>query len=369
VTSSAARPYKAMVLAAGEGRRLRPLTVFRAKPAIPLLGGSPIECAMELLRRARVNEVVVNLHHNPETIEETLARTDWGGDFKLRYSREVEILGTAGGLKQAERWLSDGTFVLLNGDTIADTDLAALVDWHRARSAEATLLLRPKPAGSAYTEIGLDDDARIVSIGKTGTGKNGETDSGLMFAGLWALEPTVFRRLTASRFARLEMDLLPKLILEGTAFGLVADFPWFDIGTPDRYLKACEEMARGDIFRSTWRVAPHESPTDSTGQLVLAGPNTSIDPEAHFSGTCVLGANCRVERGARLRGAVLWDGVTVGDSALVRDSVIANDVSLAPASRTVNKLVARLRRGSGDDRVPVRAREIAGDYVVASIKA
>jgi len=354
-----------MVLAAGEGRRLRPLTVFWAKPAIPLLGGSPIECAMELLRRAGVSEVVVNLHHNPETIEETLARTDWSKDFVLHYSRETEILGTAGGLKQAEDRLSDGAFVLLNGDTVADTDVAALVDWHRERSAEATLLLRPKPAGSGYTEFSLAEDGRIVSVGK-----KGETGSALMFAGLWVLEPTIFQRLSADRFARLEVDLLPKLILEGTTFGRVAEFPWFDIGTPDRYLQACQEIAGSGIFRSTWRVEAVESlPSSPSGTVVLAGPNTSIDPEAHFTGTSILGADCRVERGARLRGAVLWDGVTVGDSALVRDSVIANGVSLAPASRTVNKLVARLRRGLREDRASIRAREIAGDYVVASIKS
>ncbi|HEX9724696.1 MAG TPA: NDP-sugar synthase [Vicinamibacteria bacterium] len=357
-------PLRAMVLAAGEGRRLRPLTVFRAKPAIPLLGGSPIECAMDLLRRAHVSDVVVNLHHNPETVEETLAKTDWGRDFALHYSREVEILGTAGGLKQAEQWLSEGTFLLLNGDTVLDTDVTALVDWHRARAAEATLLLRPKPPGTGYTELSLAEDGRIVLIGK------GEVSPALMFAGLWVLEPTIFQRLTAGRFARLEVDLLPKLILEGTVFGFVAELPWFDIGTPEAYLRACEEMARSGVFRTTWRAEVVESlPNSPPGSLVLAGPNTSIDPEARFTGTSILGANCRVERGAHLRRAVLWDHVTVGDSALVRDSVIASDVSLAPASRTVNKLVARLRRGIRDDRSSIRAREIAGDCVVAPIKS
>ncbi|MGH9463804.1 MAG: sugar phosphate nucleotidyltransferase [Vicinamibacteria bacterium] len=358
-------PLRAMVLAAGEGRRLRPLTVFWAKPAIPLLGASPVECAMELLRRARVSDVVVNLHHNPETIEETLAKTDWGRDFALHYSRETEILGTAGGLKHAERWLSDGTFLLLNGDTILDTDLTALVDRHRASSAEATLLLRPKPEGTGYTELGLAADGRIVSIGK-----KGESSPALMFAGLWVLEPTIFQRLTAGRFARLEVDLLPKLILEGTAFGFVAELPWLDIGTPEAYLQACEDMARSGLFRTKWRAEVVESlPSSPLGSLVLAGPNTSIDPEARFTGTSILGANCRVERGAHLRRAVLWDHVTVGDSALVRDSVIASDVSLAPASRTVNKLVALLRRGRRDGRSSIRGREIAGDCVVAPIKS
>jgi len=358
-------PFKAMVLAAGEGRRLRPLTVFTAKPAIPLLGASPIECGIELLRRAGATEIVVNLHHNPETIEQTLARNDWAKDLALHYSSEEEILGTGGGLKQAEGWLSEGTFVVVNGDTVVDVDVRALLDWHRDRSAEATLLLRPKPEGSGYTEFRLDEDGRILSIGK-----KSERMPALMFAGLWVLEPSIFERLPAGRFARLEVDLLPKLILEGNAFGLEADCPWFDIGTPDRYLQACREMAQRGILRDVWRAEAVPSlPSLPDGNVVLAGPGTVIDPSARFTGTSILGANCRVEAGARLRGVVLWDGVTVAESAIVRDSVIADGVSLAPASRTVGKLVARLRKGSRDERSSLRAREISGDCVVAPIRA
>ena len=353
-------PINAMVLAAGEGRRLRPLTVFWAKPAIPLLGGSPIEYAVELLRRAGIREVVVNLHHKPQSIVDALSGSDGGKDLVIHYSRETEILGTAGGLKQAEEWLSDGSFVLLNGDTVVDTDLGTLIDWHKRKEARATLLLRSKPEGSSYTELHLADDGHIVSIGK-----KSESSSPLMFAGLWVLEPTVFEYLAAGRFGRLEVDLLPKLLMEGSAFGYVSDSPWFDIGTPENYLRACQELAHGGIFRSRWRAQVVEPPPSwPPGTLVVAGPGTSIDPEARFSGTSILGADCRVDRGARVHGAVLWDRVTVGEAALLRDSVIASDVSLPPAGRTVRKVMARL----GRNQTLLREREVSGDCVVVSIK-
>jgi NDP-sugar pyrophosphorylase family protein len=350
-----------MVLSAGEGRRLRPLTVYWAKPAIPLLGGSPIEYAVELVREAGIREVVVNLHHNPEGIVDALARIDRGKDFVVHYSREPEILGTAGGLKQAEDLLAGGSVVLLNGDTIVDVDLDALIGWHRKNKAHATLLLRPKPAGSDYTELSVAGNNRILSIGK----KTGSSPA-LMFAGVWVLEPPVFESLPRGRFGRLEVDLLPKLMVEGTAFGYVTDGPWFDIGTPEKYLHACEEVARGGIFQGRWRAQAIEPPSASPpGTMVLVGPGTHIDPETRFSGTTILGADCRVEGGARIHGAVLWDRVEVGERALIRNSVIASDVSLAAASRTVSKVVARV----GTDRTTIRSREVVGGCVVASIKS
>lgn len=355
---------KAMVLSAGEGRRLRPLTVYWAKPAIPLLGATPIEYAVGLLREAGIREVVVNLHHNPESIVEALEAMDQGQDFALHYSREAELLGTAGGLKQAEELLAGGSFVVLNGDTIVDLDLGPLIDWHRDKKAAATLLLRPRPARSDYTELGIAEDGRVVSIGQR-SHESSSSRSPLMFAGVWVLEPSVFEHLHRGQFARLEVDLLPKLIVEGSVFGYVADATWFDIGTPERYLNACEQLVKEGLFERQWRVRSIEPPSDSPpGTAVLVGPGTRVDPGARFSGTTILGADCVVERGARIQSAVLWDRVTVGGDALIRKSVVASDVSLAASTTTVGKVVARI----GSHRATIRAREVVGDHVVAEIK-
>ena len=354
------RAVKAMVLAAGEGRRLRPLTVYWAKPAVPLLGATPIEFAMELLREAGIREVIVNLHHHPESIVEVLEAMDERQDFSLHYSREAELLGTAGGLKQAEELLAGGSFVVLNGDTIVDVDLGGLIDWHRSKNATATLFLRPKPSRSDYTELGIAEDGRVISIGQR-SHKTDPSASPLMFAGVWVLEPSVFEHLHRGRFARLEVDLLPTLIAEGSVFGYVADTTWFDIGTPERYLNACEQLVEEGLFKSQSIEPPASSPPGTT---VLVGPGTRVDPGAHFSGTTILGADCVVERGARIQSAVLWDRVTVSEDALVRKCVIASDVSLAASTSTVGKVMVRLQ----SERAAIRAREVVGDCVVAEIK-
>ena len=355
--TSTSKMVKAMVLAAGEGRRLRPLTVHWAKPAIPLLGATPIEFALGLLREAGIRDVIVNLHHHPESIVEVLEAMDERQDFDLHYSREAELLGTGGGLKQAEELLAEDSFVVLNGDTIVEADLGRLIDWHRDKNATATLLLRPKPARSDYTELGIAEGGRVLSIGQ----ESSRSPSPLMFAGVWVLEPSVFQHLHRGRFARLEVDLLPKLIAEGSVFGYVADTTWFDIGTPERYLNACEQLVEKGCFKSRSIEPPEGSPPGTT---VLVGPGTRVDPQAYFSGTTILGKDCVVERGARIQSAVLWDRVTVAKDALIRKSVIASDVSLAASTSTVGKVIARL----GTERDNIRAREIVGDCVVAEIK-
>jgi NDP-sugar pyrophosphorylase family protein len=346
---------KAMVLAAGLGRRLRPLTVCWAKPTLPILGRPLIEYSLALLERADVQDVIVNLHHKPESIKEVSLASARG--LNLHFSEEPSILGTAGGLKKVEPLLRDETFVLLNGDTLVDVDLTEMIRWHRDYGGEATLLLRPKPAGSDYTAIGLDEGARIVSMG-------GEPSRPLMFAGVWVLEPRVLERIPPERFCGLETELLPSLITEGRAFGYVEDAAWFDIGTPRRYLKACLETARRGIFREMWQAEVLSSIENSSDVIVAAGPGTKIDSRAHFTGDVVLGADCKIQSSALIQKSLLWDGVGVGRGAVVRNSIVAAEVQLAPGSQTENKIVLNAEKMCQE----FRAREVTEGHVVAEIK-
>jgi NDP-sugar pyrophosphorylase family protein len=311
---------------------------------------------LALLARGGVREVVVNLHHIPASIKRVVSESAHG--LSIRYSEEVEILGTAGGLKKVESFLSDGVFVLTNGDTLVDVDIAEMLAWHRSHRGEATLLLRSKPAGSDYTGIEIDESSRITSMG-------GEPSSPLMFAGLWVLEPSVLVRIPTGRFCGLEVDLLPALMREGKAYGFVKDVPWFDVGTPRRYLNACLETARHGILRELWRaeLLPQEGES-SRDVFVAAGGGLEMDPGAHFAGDNVLGSNCKLGHDARVQRSVLWDDVMVGEGAVVRNSIIATGVRLAPGSHTHNKIVLDVGRMCKE----VRTSERTDDHVVAEIK-
>lgn len=342
---------KAMVLAAGLGLRLRPLTVCWAKPALPVLGRPVVDYAMKLLEKADIREVVVNLHHRPDSITKALEDASDRG-LRVQFSEETEILGTAGGLKKAESFLGKDTFVLINGDTLVDVDLPDLLQFHRRRGGEATMLLRPKPTGSDYTAFGLDKKSRILSMG-------GEVPRPLMFAGVWVLEPTVFERLRPGRFGGLELELIPSLIKEKVVYGYEKDVAWFDIGTPGRYLDTCLKMTRRGLFRDMWCVKPLEP-----GSAVLAGSGVTVARQVCFLGESVLGSNCRIDEGAKVQKSVLWDGVVVGKGAMVRNSILAEGVVLPPGSQTEDQVVIRAEGNLSR----FRARERSADYVVASIK-
>lgn len=343
---------KAMVLAAGRGHRLRPLTAYWAKPTLPILGRPLLDYTLALLEKASIQEIVVNLHHQRETIKQALREAEERG-FSIHYSEEPEILGTAGGLKQAESFLTGETFVLINGDTLVDVDLRDLVRCHRRWGGEATLLLRPKPAGTDYTALVLDPEQRVVSMG-------GVPTDPLMFAGVWVLEPSVFERIVPGRSSGLEVEVLPTLMREKSVYGCVKDVTWFDIGSPRRYLTACLKTARNGWFRDLWRVG---EVSDASSEVV-AGPGTTIHPMVRFVGESVLGSRCRVEARAIIQRSVLWDHVVVREGAVVRSSIITDGVELPPGSRTENKMVLRDR----GDSAPVRSQERTNHHVVAPIK-
>jgi NDP-sugar pyrophosphorylase family protein len=342
---------KAMVLAAGLGLRLRPLTVYWAKPALPVLGRPIIDYTMNLLEKAEIRDVVVNLHHQPKTITRALEYSTARG-FQVHFSEEAEILGTAGGLKNVESMLSEETFVLINGDTLVDVDLADLIRFHRKWGGEATMLVRPKPTGSDYTAFGLDQNSRIVSVG-------GEPSRPLMFAGVWVLEPSVFERIPAGGFSGLEVELIPSLMKDMAVYGYAKDVAWFDIGTPRRYLKACLHVARRGLFRETWQVKPLYP-----GSLALGGTGVSVGRQVRFLGESVMGTNCSIGEGAKIQKSVLWDDVVVGEGAVVRNSIISNGVILPPESQTEDKVVIKAE----GDLSRVRNNEQVADYVVAPIK-
>ena len=217
-----------MVLAAGFGKRLRPLTVHTAKPAFPLMGRPVIEYILRRLARAGVGEAIVNLHHHVETVTPSLERAP--AELSIHRSVEAELLGTAGGLKKVEcHFASEDAFLLLNADTLVDFDLDAMMRVHRDSGALATLLLRPKPSRSPYSTVDVGADGRINSI------VTGGSDGEWMFAGVWVLSPKILERLSGAPCG-LEKELLPGLIAERAAYACPQEPNWITIDTPQPVL-------------------------------------------------------------------------------------------------------------------------------------
>jgi NDP-sugar pyrophosphorylase family protein len=241
---------RAMVLAAGFGTRLAPLTHTTPKPLVPVADKPFLDHLLSLLHAGGIREVVINLHHLGHLIEQHVGDgSRWG--LAVRYSREATILDTGGGIKQAEPLLRDEPFVVANGDSLLELPLAELVDFHRARGGIATMALRPDPDAARYGLVEIDADARIRRI--TGRPEGPPTSGlrGLMFPGLHVLEPAIFTLMEAGAAYGIARTTYPAIIAAGLPmYGYETTARWITIDTPAGLAAADAELRRRPLGSS-----------------------------------------------------------------------------------------------------------------------
>jgi mannose-1-phosphate guanylyltransferase len=235
---------RAMVLAAGFGTRLAPLTHTVPKPLLPVAGEPFVNHVLSFLHAGGIREVVINLHHLGHLIEQHVGD---GGRFGLavRYSREVSILDTGGGIKQAEALLAGEPFVVMNGDSLLELPLGELVEFHRARGGVATMALRADPNAARYGLVEIDDAARIRRIVGLPAGPIIPGLRGLMFPGLHVLEPAIFAHMAAGTSFSITRTTYPEVIEQGLAlYGYESSARWINIDTPEALVAADGELRR-----------------------------------------------------------------------------------------------------------------------------
>jgi NDP-sugar pyrophosphorylase family protein len=237
---------KAMILAAGLGTRLRPLTNTVPKPLLPVLGTPLIVWNLLLLKRHGFRDVIINLHHLSPLIEQALGN---GSKFGLRiiYSHEPMILGTGGGIKQAEPYFSGEPVLVVNGDTLFELDLDALCAFHRTSQAAATLVLREDPNAAQWGLVEVGEDHRIATI--TGKGiANAVPTRPRMFAGIHILHPRLLREVPKGVASSIIDPYVAAIARGESVLGYDLKGYWSDIGTAERYAQA-EQDARAGVIR------------------------------------------------------------------------------------------------------------------------
>ena len=240
---------KAMILAAGYGTRLRPLTLSLPKPLL-LVGGRPLLVwNLMLLKQHGITEALINLHYRGDQIVEALGDGSRYG-MRLAYSHEPVILGTGGGIQQAQSYFENRPFLVLNGDTISDCDLTALIETHRAAQALATLAVREDPRAVDWGAVMVDADSRIVQIkGEPAVAQRGaagrmDAPASYMFAGAHVLEPGVVEAIPPGPGSII--DVYIELLRGGRLLtGYRMSGYWSDIGTPERYAAAEQDVSNG----------------------------------------------------------------------------------------------------------------------------
>lgn len=244
-----------MILAAGLGTRLRPLTNTTPKPLLPMGEVPLIVWNLLLLKRHGFHEVVINLHYLGAMIEQALGDGSTFG-LRIRYSHEPVILGTGGGIKQAEPYFAGEPVLVLNGDTLFELDLEALLAFHRAKKAAATLVVREDADAATWGLVEVAEDHRIVRI----TGK-GLTESGptvpRMFAGIHIVEPRLLQDVPQGVMSSIIDPYVAAISRGETVLGYDLKGYWSDIGTVDRYEQA-EQDVRAGLIRLEDRRSPAE---------------------------------------------------------------------------------------------------------------
>jgi mannose-1-phosphate guanylyltransferase len=318
---------KALILAGGYGTRLRPLTFTRPKHMLPIANRPHIDHVFDLLLRHGINEAVLLTSYLSEAFDDAISTAAARG-LRVETTFEKEPLGTAGAFKNAEDFVGEEAFVAFNGDVLTDLDLSAVLDWHREREAEATIVLHAVEDPSAYGVVPTDETGRV--LGFVEKPPRGEAPTNLINAGIYIFEPSILDRIPVQQAWSAERQLFPQLVEEGARlYAQGTDAYWMDIGTPEKYVQA-----NLDALLGSYRV-PGLSVEDGA---VLKGADVSINTSASVK-ACCLGDGCRVED-AIVEESVLLEGARVGSKAVVRRSVLGAGVSVTPGTEVIEKAVA-----------------------------
>ena len=302
---------KAMILAAGYGARLWPLTADRTKPALPVLGKPLVGYVAEYLAQQGIEDVIVNLHHRPDSVRAALGDGSQFG-VRLEYVHEPVILGTSGALDNARAMIGTETFVVINGKLLTDIDLRAAIETHQRTGALATLVLRRNVARERFSIVETKEGFVTRFAGMPAPVSDlVEPDAPLMFTGIQVMESRIFDYIPPGVFSHTTMDVFPKAIAKGERIAAhVAEGTWFELSTLQRYL---------DISLAL---------LNQRGLSLYTGRGASIDKEADVRES-ILWDDVTVEKGARVRRAILGDGVRVRageeveDAAVVRAELVA----------------------------------------------
>lgn len=322
----------AVVMAGGEGTRLRPLTTSLPKPLLPVVNRPMLEHVLRLLGRHGVTDAVVTVQFLASLVRSYIGDgSDLG--MQLTYVSEDVPLGTAGGVKNAEPTLGRGSFLVISGDAITDVDVRALVADHQSRGSDVTIGLARTANPVEFGGVVLGEDDRVQRlVEKPGWGN---VVSDLVSTGIYVMERDVLAALPSRTRLDWSADVLPSLVASGAAVrGFVCDGYWEDVGTLERYRAVHADALLGRVRLDVpgFEVAPG----------LWVAEDTEVSPDAVVSGPVLLGRNVRVEAGAVLRGPlVLGDNVVVRSGTVAQRCVVHDNVYLGEQSALHGAVVGR----------------------------
>ena len=323
---------QAVILAGGQGTRLRPLTLTRAKPVVPLLNRPFLAYQLALLQGHGVSDVILSCSYRVEDIRGALGEPR---DVQLRYVIEEVPLGTGGGVRNAAD-LARGAVFVLNGDVLTDADLTAMRRFHESRGSRTTIFLMPVDEPRAYGLVETGPDGRLTRF-REKPGPDEPLTTNMINAGIYLLDAALLTRIPAGRPVSIEREFFPGLITDGIpAFGWTTEAYWRDIGSPAAYRDAQLDLLAGRVrttlappgepYHGSWLERDVTLATDSVLEPpTLLGSGVEVMAGARVGPFSVVGAHTRIGPRARVEGAVLWERVAIGADAVLRDCLVGAD--------------------------------------------
>ncbi len=323
---------RAVVMAGGEGSRLRPLTSRRPKPLAPIANRPVMHHIIELLRSHGITDIVATLHYLADEIETYFGDGSAMG-VKMHYVVEDTPLGTAGAVKMAESFLRSGTFIIISGDAMTDLDVTSVIEAHRKAKNDATIALWRVSNPLEFGVVITDDDGQITRFMEKPSW--GEVFSDTINTGIYVLEPEILDYMEAGKNYDFSKDIFPLMLRDGKRLGghVISDY-WADVGNLQQYQQANYDAISGTV--RTQRPAYEQRPQVWAGvdcqidpTAVIEGPvqlgdRVKIGPDVTIEGPACIGNDAIVETGATVRRSVLWEDVYIGADAELEDCTVAN---------------------------------------------
>jgi mannose-1-phosphate guanylyltransferase/phosphomannomutase len=349
---------KAVVMAGGEGTRLRPMTANQPKPMLPVANRPIMEHVLRLLKRHGFTDTVVTVQFLASLVRNYFGD---GEDFgvRLQYATEDMPLGTAGSVKNAEDALRDEPFVVISGDALTDADLSEMVQFHKQNGALVTIGLKRVPNPLEFGIIIVDEDGRIQRFLEKPTW--GQVFSDTVNTGIYVMEPEVLAEVPFGEAVDWSHDVFPRLLEAGAPlYGYIADAYWEDVGTLDSYLKAQADVLGGrvDVEIDGFEISPG----------VWVSPGAEVDPEAVLTGPLCIGDYAKVEPGAVLREfTTIGANVVVKEGAFLHRAVVHNNVYIGPGTNLRGCVIGKNTDVMGSARIEEGA--VVGDECVIEAEA
>ena len=319
---------QAIVLVGGYGTRLRPLTLDRPKPLLPIVHRSMLERSVAGLGRVGVDEVVLALGFRPDAFRESFPDDEIAG-VKLRYAVEPEPLDTAGAVGFAADVAGiDSRCLVLNGDVLTDLDVSKLLDLHDRSGAAATIHLTEVDDPSRFGVVPIDQDGRVEAFVEKPPAES--APSTWINAGTYVIEPELLGMIPVGERCSIEREIFPRLVERREMFALQDSAYWIDCGTPESYLQASMDLIDGSRASEAGVRPDAEVAAGATVERSVIGSGARVEAGAHVADAVVL-AGATVGAGARVTHSVLGEAAKVGESAVVEQvSIVGHGEVVSP---------------------------------------